>query len=39
MSDLRVWAGIHPTGAWSEPSRPRIDKHPLQVKLRWEMSA
>lgn len=23
-------------GAWSCPSRPRVDKHPLQVKLRWE---
>ena len=23
-------------GSWSVPSRPRIDKHPLQGKLRWE---
>ena len=23
-------------GSWSVPSRPRIDKHPLQAKLRWE---
>lgn len=23
-------------GSWSCKSRPRVDKHPLQVKLRWE---
>src|SRR5574340_77766 len=23
-------------GSWDCPSRPRIDKHPLQGKLRWE---
>jgi tRNA A37 N6-isopentenylltransferase MiaA len=23
-------------GSWSVPSRPRVDKHPTQVKLRWE---
>ena len=23
-------------GSWSVPSRPRIDKHPLQKKLKWE---
>ena len=23
-------------GTWSCPSRPRVDKHPLQTKLRWE---
>ena len=23
-------------GSWSTPSRPRVDKHPLQAKLRWE---
>lgn len=23
-------------GTWSRPSRPRVDKHPLQGKLRWE---
>ena len=23
-------------GSWSVPSRPRVDKHPLQAKLRWE---
>lgn len=26
-------------GSWSCPSRPRVDKHPLQPKLRWEVSA
>ncbi|MCE5247925.1 hypothetical protein LLG88_13510 [bacterium] len=25
--------------SWSCESRPRVDKHPLQGKLRWEMSA
>jgi len=24
--------------SWSCPSRPRVDKHPLQRKLRWEAS-
>lgn len=23
-------------GSWSRPSRPRVDTHPLQVKLKWE---
>lgn len=23
-------------GKWSRPSRPTVDKHPLQVKLKWE---
>lgn len=23
-------------GRWSRSSRPRVDTHPLQVKLRWE---
>lgn len=23
-------------GSWSVPSRPRVDKHPLQKKLLWE---
>ncbi len=23
---------------WSRPSRPRVDKHPLQAKLRWEVA-
>jgi hypothetical protein len=26
-------------GSWSCPSRPRVDLHPLQKKLRWEVSA
>ena len=25
--------------SWHCPSRPRVDRHPLQGKLRWEMSA
>ncbi len=24
-------------GSWSVPSRPRVDKHPLQTKLKWEI--
>ena len=24
-------------GSWSRKDRPRIDKHPTQVKLRWEV--
>jgi len=23
-------------GSWSRKSRPRIDRHPKQMKLRWE---
>lgn len=26
-------------GTWSTPSRPRVDTHPTQGKLRWEVSA
>lgn len=26
-------------GSWSVPSRPRVDKHPLQGKMRWEIAA
>jgi hypothetical protein len=26
-------------GSWSRPSRPRVDLHPLQEKLRWEATA
>lgn len=26
-------------GSWSCPSRPRVDTHPLQRKLRWEVAA
>lgn len=25
--------------SWHTPSRPRVDKHPLQERLRWEVSA
>lgn len=25
-------------GSWSRKARPRVDKHPLQPKLRWEVS-
>lgn len=25
--------------SWHTPTRPRIDKHPLQEKLRWEVHA
>jgi hypothetical protein len=25
-----------PGRSWSVPSRPRVDKHPLQQRLRWE---
>jgi hypothetical protein len=23
-------------GSWNNKSRPRVDKHPLQMKIRWE---
>ena len=26
-------------GSWNTPSRPRVDTHPLQRKLRWEAAA
>lgn len=26
-------------GSWSRGTRPRVDTHPLQVKLRWEVEA
>lgn len=26
-------------GSWSRKERPRVDLHPMQEKLRWEMSA
>ncbi len=26
-------------GTWSRKARPRIDMHPTQSKLRWEMTA
>lgn len=25
-------------GSWSCPSRPRVDLHPMQTKLRWEVA-
>lgn len=28
--------GTTPGHSWSVKSRPRVDKHPLQVKMRWE---
>jgi hypothetical protein len=35
------WRVIHQTsgGSWSRENRPRVDKHPLQGKFRWEMTA
>lgn len=35
------WRVLHQTkgGTWNRPSRPRVDKHPLQAKLCWEVSA
>lgn len=29
--------GVAQGGSWSTPTRPRVDKHPLQAKLRWEV--
>ena len=26
-------------GPWDCPSRPRVDKHPLQLKMRWQVEA
>lgn len=26
-------------GSWNTPSRPRVDRHPTQRKLRWEREA
>lgn len=26
-------------GSWSRQGRPRVDKHPKQIKIRWEMEA
>jgi hypothetical protein len=31
-----VVVGKSAGGSWSSPSRPRVDKHPLQGKLKWE---
>jgi len=30
--------GSTPGKSWSVPSRPRIDKHPLQTRIKWEVS-
>ena len=35
-SNWRVVAEVEGR-SWSCPSRPRVDKHPLQGKLRWEV--
>lgn len=34
------WKFLYETsgGSWSRPSRPTVDKHPLQHKLCWEAS-
>lgn len=29
--------GLAGGGSWSRDSRPRVDKHPTQAKLRWEL--
>lgn len=34
-----VCIGTTDGGTWSRVSRPRVDTHPLQGKLRWEVSA
>ena len=26
-------------GSWTRPSRPRVDRHPTQAKLRWERTS
>ena len=31
--------GMAGGGPWSRENRPRIDTHPLQKKIRWEVSA
>jgi len=42
-SSLRAagWSVLGEVNArsWHTPSRPRVDKHPLQERLRWEVSA
>jgi len=30
--------GMAGGGTWNRRNRPRVDKHPLQEKLRWEVS-
>ncbi len=31
--------GETPGRSWNVPSRPRVDTHPLQTRLRWEVEA
>jgi len=33
------WVSVHEVAArsWDTPSRPRVDKHSLQQRLRWEL--
>lgn len=31
--------GSTPGRSWSVPSRPRVDRHPLQERIRWEAPA
>jgi len=33
----RQLGGVRGGGSWSRPSRPRVDKHPLQGKLLFDM--
>lgn len=35
------WMRVGPAGggSWSRAERPRIDRHPLQAKIRWECAA
>lgn len=30
--------GVCGGGTWNRKARPRVDKHPLQKKIRWEMT-
>lgn len=25
-------------GSWNVPSRPRVDMHPMQMKIKWEIT-
>lgn len=34
-----IEAPVREGQSWSVATRPRVDKHPLQSKLRWEVSA
>jgi hypothetical protein len=31
--------GIAGGGSWSRKDRPRVDKHPTQEKIKWELTA